>query len=106
MCADRRLTISQQQRQRREVRQDAEFSMVLDFLEAFENDLELKSEFKINDLEEELINATGNVDGPLQQIHMVSVTFHTFFCLLSDLDQWRVLPMHLLRVLAGWSLSV
>lgn len=55
------------------MRQDAEFSMVLDFVEAFESVLELKSDFQINELEEELINATGDSDGPLRQLHMVSL---------------------------------
>jgi hypothetical protein len=69
----RQLTESEQQKQRHAVRNDAEFSMVLDCLEAFEAVLDLKSEFTINDLEDELINATGNTDGPLRQLHMVMI---------------------------------
>lgn len=53
------------------VRDSAEFSMAMDFLETFEAILKLSVEFTVNSLEQELINSDGTEEGALREIHVV-----------------------------------
>lgn len=72
VSAARSLSEEDQQQMRKVVRDSAEFSMALDFLETFEAVLKLTTEFTINSLEHELITSDGSQPGALRDLHMVS----------------------------------
>jgi hypothetical protein len=77
-AAERALSEQEASQQRDELRRNCDFSVVLDCLEVFEEELELAEQPTIASLEEELVSSTGADEGLLRNIHEVRVHMHGF----------------------------
>jgi hypothetical protein len=86
LYAERILTKDEREQHQSEVRQRSEFSVVLDCLEAFSNQIKISVDFTINDLEAELINSKGVGDTIITQLHLVRspcVNYSLFPCIIT-----------------------
>jgi hypothetical protein len=69
--AERVLTLVEQEEQRSELRSNWDFSVVLDCLEVFEEEIELKEQPSISWLEDDLVLSAGAGPGVLRDVHEV-----------------------------------
>ena len=70
-CAERALSAEEAEKQRAEVRQNWDFSVILDCLEVFEEEIDLQSTPHIERLEDALVESTGAGPCLLAEVHLV-----------------------------------
>lgn len=69
--AERCLTPAEQEQQRSELRSNWDFSAILDCLEVFEEEIDLKEQPSISSLEDDLVSSAGAGPGVLRDVHEV-----------------------------------